>query len=135
VLLLFGRDPARPHSPYWFTIGGGIDAGESAPDAAARELREETGIRIETSELLGPIYRAAHSYSYDGVDYIADSTFFAVAVDRPTVTRDGLDDDEAANILEARWWAVDDLAGAPTLPGLSLSAIADAAVAAVTAGP
>jgi 8-oxo-dGTP pyrophosphatase MutT (NUDIX family) len=38
VLLLHGRDPARPESPYWFTIGGVVEPGESLAAAAVREL-------------------------------------------------------------------------------------------------
>ena len=38
VLLLHGWDPRRPEAPFWFTIGGGAEPGESLPEAAAREL-------------------------------------------------------------------------------------------------
>src|ERR1700733_4365493 len=44
VLLLQGFDPAEPDSPFWFTIGGGLDEGEHSAQAALRELREEAGI-------------------------------------------------------------------------------------------
>ena len=44
VLLLEGFDPAEPGSPFWFTIGGGLDEGEHSAQAALRELREEAGI-------------------------------------------------------------------------------------------
>ncbi len=47
VLLLHGWDPAAPEEPYWFSIGGAIDAGETLVDAAVREMREETGIVIQ----------------------------------------------------------------------------------------
>jgi ADP-ribose pyrophosphatase YjhB (NUDIX family) len=33
--------------------GGGLEAGEDPEQAVRRELREETGFRIETTELLG----------------------------------------------------------------------------------
>lgn len=131
VLLLFGRDPARPSSPCWFTVGGGIDEGETALDAAVREMREETGIRVEAADLFGPLDRLLHSYSYAGQDFVSDSTFFAAAVDHTEISRAGLDEDEAANILEAAWWAPDDLVAAPLQPGLPLLELARAAVAAV----
>jgi len=80
VLLLLGHDPARPSAPYWFTIGGGIEAGEAAKEAAVREIHEEIGIRVETSQLFGPFHRGTHAFPFAGVDYVSDSTFFAVRV-------------------------------------------------------
>ena len=46
VLLFRGFDPARPGTRYWFTPGGGLDAGETPAEGAARELAEETGLRV-----------------------------------------------------------------------------------------
>ena len=45
VLLLHGFDPARPDEPFWFTIGGAAEDGETLQEAAVRELHEEVGIR------------------------------------------------------------------------------------------
>lgn len=133
VLLLLGRDPARPTETYWLTIGGGADPNESLHQCATREMHEETGIRIDVSELVGPFHQASHAFSYAGRDYVSDSTFFAVAVDDVTTTFAGLEADEVDNILEARWWYPADLVSGMTSSDLDLPAVARAAVAAVRA--
>lgn len=131
VLLLFGRDPARPDAPYWFTIGGAVEPDEVLVDAAVRELHEETGIEIHPDQLIGPIHRGTHAFSFDGHDYVSDSTFFAASVQEVAVTFDGMEEGEVENIFEARWWAPTDLAEGISLSNLSLPAIARLAVDAV----
>jgi 8-oxo-dGTP pyrophosphatase MutT (NUDIX family) len=132
VLLLFGCDPRRPESPYWFTIGGATETGESLEEAGARELFEETGIEIAPDHLVGPYARGRHDFSWGGREISNDSHFFAVRVDDVTVSFDHLEGLEVGSIFEARWWHPVDLADAP-LSNPDLPAMAEAAVAAVTA--
>lgn len=133
VLLLQGQDPGRPGDLHWVSIGGAVDESESLAAAAVREMREETGIDIDERALIGPIHRASHPFTWDGVDYLSDNHFFAVTLDEDTaIVFDGLEEAEVGNILQARWWQADDLrrdgsAAAPDLPDTM-----DAAVLAVS---
>ena len=53
ALLITRRAPTlRNHAGQWALPGGRHDAGESAVDAALRELREETGVEVAPSAVL-----------------------------------------------------------------------------------
>ena len=109
VLLLHGFDPARPDDPYWFTIGGGAEPGESLAQAAARELLEETGISADAAELGEPVWHEVTDFSYDGTSYRQEQDFFELRIGSAVVMTDGLDDEEAAVIDGHRWWTVAEL--------------------------
>jgi 8-oxo-dGTP pyrophosphatase MutT (NUDIX family) len=133
VLLLHGRDPARPDHWYWFTIGGALDAGETPQQAAVRELLEETGIVASPDELTASFHAGEHEFSFDGVDYVGEATFYALPLDSAAaddVHFDGLESAEVGNIVEARWWEPADLVDVP-LSNLDLPRLMALAVAAV----
>ena len=53
ILLARGHDADQPQRHWWFTIGGGLEAGESPRVAAVREMREETGLTVHAPRLCG----------------------------------------------------------------------------------
>ncbi|MCP2265806.1 NUDIX hydrolase [Promicromonospora thailandica] len=55
VLVVRGHDADQPERSWWFTVGGGIDAGETPVDAALRETREEAGLTLAAGDLVGPV--------------------------------------------------------------------------------
>ncbi len=129
VLLLLGQDPARPGDLHWVSIGGAVEAGESLAEAAVRELREETGIAARPEDLIGPLHRATHPFSWDGVEYVSDNHFFGLPVERSVqVSFGGLEAAEVGNVLDAGWWSpeallADGRAAAPDMPEIMAAAI------------
>ena len=103
MLLLHGWDPLRPDDPFWFTIGGAAEPGESLSEAAVRELREEAGIAVDPARLGEPIEASAITFSFGGLRFEQDQTFFAVAVDDAEVSFAGQDPIERATIDKHGW--------------------------------
>ena len=109
VLLLRGFDPAMPEHRYWFTVGGGLDDGESMLDAAARELFEETGLRVTPDRLEGPVWHERTRFPFDGQWYVQEQDFFVVRVPSWEVDRSGLNDVERASVDGSDWWTAEQL--------------------------
>lgn len=110
VLLFEDSDPGLPSRPtFWITPGGGIDPGESAVEAAVREVAEETGYDLAPAALSGPIAfrRVVHGYSDKVVEQ--GEAFYAARVEPFDVATDGHTEDEQLSMLGHRWWTADEL--------------------------
>ena len=114
VLMVRGHDMDQPERQWWFTVGGGIDPGESARDAAARELFEEAGLRVEAADIVGPVARRTAVFAFLRRSVRQDEEFFLARLDDPDeLTTRGWTDVERAFMDEVRWWDLDDLALVP----------------------
>jgi len=109
ALLLHGGDPARPGYRWWFTPGGGLMSDETTAEGAARELREETGLRVSAAELGSPIWHETTEFSYGGRQYRQDQDFFLLRVAEWRVDTAGMDEDEQRTITEHRWWSAEEI--------------------------
>ena len=131
VLLLHGWDPALPEAPFWFSVGGAGEPGESLAEAAARELFEETGIRVASADLGEPIYlEVGAEFDWGEFHLVQDQHYFAVAVAGDVVVDfGGLEPLEVGTIDAAAWWTADALeadgrASNEVLPEAMRSAVA-----------
>ncbi|XVV11538.1 NUDIX hydrolase [Actinoplanes sp. CA-131856] len=109
TLLLHGGDPARPGHRWWFTPGGGLLDGESPAEGAARELFEETGLRVSPNDLGSSYWRQVAEFSYSGRDYQQDQEFFLLRVTEIQIDMAGMDADEQETITEHRWWSAEEI--------------------------
>ena len=131
VLLLHGWDPAAPETKYWFSIGGGVEPDEPLAVAAAREMFEETGIRIDPSTLGEPIATEPAEFDWGPWHLVQEQSFYAVSLDEAPVHFRGLEPLEVGTIDEARWWDPDELDRAGTAASETLTSTMRVAIAAV----
>jgi 8-oxo-dGTP pyrophosphatase MutT (NUDIX family) len=109
TLLFRGGDPARPGQRWWFTPGGGLVEGESSAQGAARELFEETGLRVDPTELGEPVWHQVTEFTYDSRWYRQDQLFFRLRVPGWQVDTSGFDPEERAVVDAHRWWTADEI--------------------------
>lgn len=95
LLIRRGTEPGRGR---WSVPGGKVEPGEPAKEAAAREVREETGLRVEIGTSVGVVERPGPG----GVTYVIEDFHGVPAADAdPADLRAGDDADEARWFTEA----------------------------------
>jgi hydrolase, NUDIX family len=110
VLLAMGHDEDQPDRAWWFTIGGGIEEGEDPRAAAVREVFEETGLRLDAHELVGPVLYRTAEFDFLAVTARQDEWFFIARAPSTNLSRDGWTDLERSVIDAQRWWDIDEAA-------------------------
>ncbi|MBZ5787491.1 NUDIX domain-containing protein [Rhizobium sp. VS19-DR104.1] len=89
------------------TAGGGMEPGESISEAALREIKEETGL---TDIRLGPVVwygEDSHRSGNWGVTF--KEHFIFVHSMSEDIQNDGWTEHERGQILEVRWWYIQDI--------------------------
>jgi 8-oxo-dGTP pyrophosphatase MutT (NUDIX family) len=104
-------DPEVGLPPRWITPGGGIDEGETILEAAVRELREETGIRVSPEALGDLIWTSQGRWDWsDGQNHNTFTDhFYKLQVSAFELDVSGWTEDERRDVLEFRWWSAADL--------------------------
>jgi 8-oxo-dGTP pyrophosphatase MutT (NUDIX family) len=94
---------------YWATPGGGLEEGETFEQAAIRELREETGLHVDT---IGPEVGSREFVLQlpDGDHVVAEERFFVVQAEHTDLSRDGWTAQEHEVMADHRWWSMAELA-------------------------
>ncbi|GAA1506335.1 NUDIX domain-containing protein [Sphaerisporangium rubeum] len=98
----------RSDNDNWAVPGGAIDLGESIPQAAIRETREETGIDCEITGIVGTYSDPKHVILYTSNGEARQE--FSIVLTAKAVSGEPTPSDESR---EVRWVSRDEAAGYP----------------------
>jgi 8-oxo-dGTP diphosphatase len=100
-VLLFRFTPEDGRPPFWCTVGGAVDPGESYEQAARRELYEETGIVADPG---AEVFRREVDFlTIEGVEVTADERYFLVRTDAREIDAQGHTELEQRVMQHWRW--------------------------------
>jgi 8-oxo-dGTP pyrophosphatase MutT (NUDIX family) len=108
VLLFLTKAPDTSGVSRWLTPGGGVDEGETQADAVYRELFEETG--LSGIDLGAPVWSHDFDVAWDDADHdTGHAEFYTAVVDRFDPSDANWTDDERVDVLEHRWFTLEEL--------------------------
>ncbi|HXS61531.1 MAG TPA: NUDIX domain-containing protein [Streptosporangiaceae bacterium] len=107
-VLLMRYDDSPPNGPHWTTPGGGLEPGETFPQAALRELAEETG--WSDIELLDEIHRRSHTMEWSGILVFQHERLYLARTEIPARPITGVDAMHQSDGIAAwHWWTLTEL--------------------------
>lgn len=104
----------RADNDLWALPGGAQDLGESLPEAVVREVKEETGIDVEVTDLIGTYSDPRHVIAYDDGEVRQE---LSICYEARAV---GGELRSSSESKEARWVPVDQLDGLSIHPSMRL---------------
>lgn len=107
ILLMKGRLPAARERPgVWFTVGGGVEPGETYAEAAKREIIEETGIE---DFILGPVVWLREGVMLMPAPTLFKEQYFVARCAGGDPVRKAWTEVEHDLIDDIRWWSLPEL--------------------------
>ncbi|WFB09715.1 NUDIX domain-containing protein [Streptomyces sp. LX-29] len=102
----------RRDNDMWALPGGVMNIGESLPDCAVRETREETGIDVEIVGIVGTYTNPGHVFAYDDGEVRQEFSICFLA--RPIGGHVAVSDEST----DVRWFAPGEIDALPMVPSI-----------------
>ncbi|MEU9450642.1 NUDIX domain-containing protein [Streptomyces sp. NPDC048277] len=102
----------RRDNGMWALPGGAMNIGESLPDCAVRETREETGFDVEIVGIVGTYTNPGHVFAYDDGEVRQEFSICFLA--RPVAGRLAVSEEST----DVRWFRPEEIDALPILPSI-----------------